>query len=189
MGTLALSGRRRSLQEPYQDYLPDYLHLPPSTRRLDPTGEGALQELDRILEQAGPESISVFLCEPVSAAALPGYSPPDRFWRGLEERRQRYGFLIGFDEIVTGIGRTGSWLAAHQLPIDPDIVTIGKGLAAGHAPLSAVLCRSHVYEAIAAGSREFDLGHTWDGAPLPCAESASVRPAPRCRLGGSPTGR
>ncbi|OLC66912.1 MAG: hypothetical protein AUH76_00195 [Candidatus Rokubacteria bacterium 13_1_40CM_4_67_11] len=169
MGTLALSGRRRSLQEPYQDYLPEYFHLAPATPRFDPTGEAALEQLDQILMQAGPETISAFFCEPVSAAALPGYSPPTRFWQGLAERRERYGFLVCFDEIVTGMGRVGSWLAAHDLPIEPDIVTIGKGLGAGYAPLAAVLCRAQVYDAIVEGSREFDLGHTWDGAPLPCA--------------------
>ena len=68
---------------------------------------------------------------------------------------------------MTGLGRVGTWLAAHQIPIEPDIVAIGKGLGAGYAPLGGVLCRAHVYEALDAGSREFDLGHTWDGAPLP----------------------
>src|SRR5437667_3459992 len=72
------------------------------------------------------------------------------------------------------MGRVGSWLAAHALPIEPDIVSIGKGLGAGYAPLAAVLCRGHVYDAIAEGSREFDLGHTWDGAPLPAAVGLAV---------------
>ena len=174
LGTLALSGRRRSLQDPYAEYMPAYLHLTPSTPRFDPTGEEALKELDRALEDAGPETISAFFCEPISAAALPGYSPPDRFWHGLAERREKHGFLICFDEIVTGVGRVGSWLAAHQLPIEPDIVTIGKGLVAGYSPLAAVLCREHVYDTIAEGSAEFDLGHTWDGAPLPCAVGLAV---------------
>ena len=174
LGTLALSGRRRSLQAPYTEYMPPYHHLSPSTHRTDPTGEQALRELDRALEAAGPESVSAFFCEPVSAAAFPAYSPPDRFWHGLAERREKYGFLVCFDEIVTGVGRVGSWLAAHQLPIEPDIVTIGKGIGAGYWPLAAVLCREHVYDAIAEGSAEFDLGHTWDGAPLPCAVGAAV---------------
>jgi adenosylmethionine-8-amino-7-oxononanoate aminotransferase len=173
MGTLALSGRR-GLQEPYTDYMPAHLHISPSSRRFDPTGDAALAELDRVIEQAGPDTISAFFCEPVSAAALPGYSPPERFWHGLAERRDKHGFLICFDEIVTGIGRVGSWLAAHQLPIEPDIVTIGKGLGAGYTPLAAILCREHVYDALAEGSREFDLGHTWDGAPLPCAVGLAV---------------
>ncbi|HEX7264080.1 MAG TPA: aminotransferase class III-fold pyridoxal phosphate-dependent enzyme, partial [Candidatus Dormibacteraeota bacterium] len=65
-------------------------------------------------------------------------------------------------------------LAAHQLPIEPDIVTIGKGLGAGYTPLAAVVCREHIYDALAEGSGEFDLGHTWDGAPLPCAVGLAV---------------
>src|SRR5712692_10030721 len=174
LGTLALSGRRRSLQDPYVDYLPAYLHIPPSTPRFDPTGEAALEALDKALKEAGPETVSAFFCEPITAAAMPAYSPPDRFWHGLAERREKYGFVVCFDEIVTGVGRTGSWLAAHQLPIEPDIVTIGKGLGAGYWPISAVLCREHVYDALAEGSAEFDLGHTWDGAPLPCAIGLAV---------------
>jgi hypothetical protein len=168
MGTLALTGRP-AVREPYAPYLASHLHIPPSTRRFDPTGEQALEALDRALEEAGPRTVAAFLCEPVGAAALPGHSPPERFWRGLAERRDEHGFLICFDEVVTGIGRVGAWLAAHQLPVEPDIVTLGKGLGAGHAPLGAVLCRRHVYDAIDRGSREFDLGHTWDGAPLSCA--------------------
>jgi adenosylmethionine-8-amino-7-oxononanoate aminotransferase len=173
MGTLALNGRR-ALQEPYTPYLASHLHLAPSTWRSDPSGEAALTELDRLLEEAGPQTIAAFFCEPVSAAALPGYSPPERFWQGLNERRKEHGFLICFDEAVTGMGRVGSWLAAHQLPIEPDIVAMGKGLGAGYAPLGAVLCRQHVYDAIDQGSREFDLGHTWDGAPLSTAVGLSV---------------
>jgi adenosylmethionine-8-amino-7-oxononanoate aminotransferase len=173
MGTLALTGRR-ALQEPHTPYLADHLHIPPSTWRFDPSGEAALQELDRLIEEAGPDTVAAFFCEPISGGALPGYSPPERFWLGLAERREEHGFLICFDEVVTGIGRVGTWLAAHQLPIEPDIVTVGKGLGAGHAPLGAVLCRQHVYDAIDRGSREFDLGHTWDGAPLSSAVGLAV---------------
>ena len=169
LGTLALSGRRRSLQEPYVEYLPPYPHIAPPR-----DAARALDELDRAIRDADPETVSAYFCEPISAAAMPGYSPPDRFWEGLAERRERYGFLICFDEIVTGVGRTGSWLAAHQLPLEPDIVTIGKGIGAGYWPLAAVLCREHVYVALAEGSAEFDLGHTWDGAPLPCAVGVAV---------------
>jgi glutamine synthetase len=174
MATLALSGRKDTIQEPYSRYLPAHLHIPPSTWRLDPSGQAALDELDKRLEEAGPASVAAFFCEPISAAALPAYSPPERFWHGLAERREKHGFLVCFDEIVTGVGRVGSWFAYQQLPIEPDIVTAGKGLGAGHAPLCAVLCRQHVYDAIAAGSRAFDLGHTWDGAPLSCATGLAV---------------
>ncbi|HXF73134.1 MAG TPA: aminotransferase class III-fold pyridoxal phosphate-dependent enzyme [Actinomycetota bacterium] len=173
MGTLALTGRP-ALREPFEPYLAKHLHIPPSTWRFDPSGEAALEALDRALEEAGPENVAAFFCEPVSAAALPAYSPPDRFWEGLAERRERYGFLVCFDEVVTGMGRVGAWLAAHQLPIRPDIVAVGKALGAGYAPLGAVLCTQEVYDAIDRGSREFDLGHTWDGAPLSCAVGLAV---------------
>lgn len=173
MGTLALSGRS-AVREPYTPYLAPHLHIPPSTPRIDPGGGAALEALDRALEEAGPGNVAAFFCEPVSAAALPGSTPADAFWKGLAERRERHGFLIVFDEVVTGVGRVGSWLAAHQLPIEPDIVAIGKGLGAGHVPLGGVMVREAVYDAIDRGSREFDLGHTWDGAPLPCAVGLAV---------------
>jgi adenosylmethionine-8-amino-7-oxononanoate aminotransferase len=168
IGVLALTGRS-ALQRPYGEYLPGHLHIPPPGRRDDPDGEAALAALDRAIADAGPEQVAAYFCEPIGGAAFPAYSPPNRFWEGLAERRERHGFLVCFDEIVTGIGRTGSWFAWQGLPIDPDIVTCGKGLGAGYFPIAATLCGEHVYEALANGSRQFEHGHTWDGAPLPCA--------------------
>ncbi len=173
MGALSLAGRP-GLRQPFGNYLSSHLHLPPSTWRFDPTGQAALDELDRLVAEAGAETIAAFFCEPVSGAALPAYSPPDSFWHGLAERRERYGFLICFDEIVTGMGRTGSWFAYQQLPLVPDVLSAGKGLGAGYFPLAATLCGEHVYDALAAGSRELEHGHTWDGAPLSCAVGLAV---------------
>jgi adenosylmethionine-8-amino-7-oxononanoate aminotransferase len=173
VATLSLTGRP-GLHHHYTPYLTPHLHIPPSTRRFDPSGEAALDALDRALDQAGPETVSAFFCEPVSAAALPAYSPPERFWQGLAERRDEHGFLICLDEVVTGMGRTGTWFAAEQLPFVPDVITTAKGLGAGYAPIGAALCRDEVYRAFAEGSRAFELGHTWDGAPLPCAVGLAV---------------
>jgi adenosylmethionine-8-amino-7-oxononanoate aminotransferase len=173
VATLSLTGRP-GLHHHYAPYLTPHLHIPPSTRHFDPSGEAALQALDRVLDEAGPQTVSAFFCEPVSAAALPGYSPPERFWQGLAERREEHGFLICLDEVVTGMGRTGTWFAAAQLPFVPDVITTAKGLGAGYTPIGAVLCRDEVYRAIAEGSRAFELGHTWDGAPLPCAVGLAV---------------
>jgi adenosylmethionine-8-amino-7-oxononanoate aminotransferase len=172
MGTLSLTGRL-GLQSPFENYLANTLHIGPLSTREDPDGTRALGELDRVLEDT-PESVAAFVCEPVGAAAQPAATPADAFWQGLDERRRRYGFLVCFDEVVAGIGRTGTWFAYEQLPIVPDIVTVGKGLGAGYAPLAATLCQAHVFEALAAGSMEFEHGHTWDGAPLPCAVGLAV---------------
>ena len=173
MATLALTGRP-GLQRPFGPYLPHHLHIPPSTWRFDPTGEAALRSLDAALEEAGPENVSAFFCEAISAAALPAYTPPRRFWEGLDERRSRHGFLVCFDEVVTGVGRTGQWFAGGGTALMPDIIATAKGLGAGYAAIGAVLCRDHVYQAFATGSRSFTLGHTWDGAPLSCAVGLAV---------------
>jgi hypothetical protein len=173
MATLALTGRA-GLQGPLTPYLRQQPHIPPSTWRFDPSGEQALHALDEALEQVGPETVAAFFAEVVSAAALPAYTPPLRFWEGLAERRERHGFLICFDEVVTGMGRTGSWFAADKLPFTPDIIATAKGLGAGYAAIGATICHQRVYDAVAAGSRRFTLGHTWDGAPLPCAVGLAV---------------
>ena len=169
MATLALTGRSRSLQAPYERYLSPHLHI-----RVDADAKAALRDLDERLEEGGRGTVAAFFCEPVGGAARPAFTPPEEFWQGLDERRRRHGFLVCFDEVVTGMGRTGSWFAYQQLPLVPDIVTTGKGLGAGYAPISAVLCRQHVYDAVDHGSRFFDLGHTWDGAPISCAVGLAV---------------
>jgi adenosylmethionine-8-amino-7-oxononanoate aminotransferase len=173
MATLALTDRA-GLWGHYEPYLKKNLHVPPATSRLDPSGEKALAALDQALEQAGPDTVSVYFSEVVSAAALPAYTPPRRFWEGLAERRERHGFLIAVDEVVTGMGRTGAWFASHDLPFVPDIIATAKGLGAGYVPIGAVLCHERVYDAVAHGSRAFPLGHTWNGAPLSCAVGCKV---------------
>jgi len=173
MATLGLTGRP-GLQAPFGPYVPAHLHIPPSTWRFDPTGEAALKALDGVLDEVGPENVSAYFCEPITAAALPAYSPPEKFWRGLAERREQYGFLICYDEVVTGVGRAGEWFAAEKLPLTPDIIATAKGLGAGYAAIGAVMCTDQVYQAFAAGSRRFTPGHTWDGAPLSCAVGLKV---------------
>jgi adenosylmethionine-8-amino-7-oxononanoate aminotransferase len=178
METLALTGRP-GMHGPFGPYLPHHLHIPPSTWHFDPTGEAALEALDRALDEAGPGSVSAYFCEAISSAALPAYTPPRRFWEGLDERRARHGFLVCFDEVVTGVGRTGGWFAGAETACVPDIIATAKGLGAGYAAIGAVLCRDEVYEAVAQGSRRFTLGHTWDGAPVACAVGLAVLEALR----------
>src|SRR5437764_3426107 len=173
MQTLALTGRP-GLQGPFGPSFPHRRRVPPSTWRFDPTGRAALEALDRALAEAGPDTVSAYFCEPISAAALPAYTPPRLFWEGLAERRERHGFLVLFDEVVTGVGRTGHWFAGGATPCAPDIIATAKGLGAGYTAIGAVLARDHVYVAVAQGSRRFTLGHTWDGAPLACAVGLAV---------------
>src|SRR6476659_9681363 len=145
---LARTGRP-GLHGPNRPYLPGFIYVPPPTRRFDPTGERTLAAIGEAIADHGAGTIAAFFCEPVSAAAMPAFRPPDRFWEGLEELRREHGFLVCLDEVVTGMGRTGTWFHAQQLPLQPDVVSTAKGLGAGYAPVAAVLCRDHVYEAVA----------------------------------------
>ena len=90
---------------------------------------------------------------------------------GFVEKKLRE---FGVDEVVTGVGRTGTWFAGNATPCTPDIIATAKGLGAGYAAIGAVLCRQEVFDAIGEGSRRFPLGHTWDGAPLSCAVGLAV---------------
>jgi adenosylmethionine-8-amino-7-oxononanoate aminotransferase len=171
--TLALTGRP-GLHGPLTPYLPEMLHIPPCTRLLDPTGDRALAALDAIIDDVGGETVCAYYSEGISAASLPAYTPPDNFWKGLAQRAERHGFLVCFDEIVTGLGRTGSWFAEQRLPIVPDIVATAKGLGGGYTAIGAVLCTQAVYDAVAAGSGRLTLGHTWNGAPVSCAVANAV---------------
>ncbi|CAN5320052.1 aspartate aminotransferase family protein [soil metagenome] len=173
MATLALTGRP-SLKDPYGPYLRDQLHIPPEDPRTDPDGQRGLENLERTIGEAGPDSIAAYFCEPVSAAAAPGLQAPDPFYRGLQDLADRYGFLIVFDEVITGVGRTGSFYAEERIPCRPDIITSAKGLGGGYLPIAAVLASERVYEPIAKGSRDFSHGHTFNGYPLACAASIAV---------------
>lgn len=173
MATLALTGRP-GLQYPYAPYLPEFLSIPPVDLENDPNGQRALEGLEQLIQTAGPETIAAFWCEPVSAAAAPAYSPPPEFFAGLADLSKKHGFLLGCDEVVTGIGRTGSFLAVQQLPFTPDIVTTAKGLGGGYVPMGAVMTTDAVYDAVASGSRDFSHGYTFNGYPMGCAVGLAI---------------
>lgn len=174
IATFGLTGRA-GLQRPYEPYIQQQAHIALGRPHAGGgTASQALAALDALLDEVGPENVAAFLIEPVSAAALPAYSPTDEFWRGLDERRRQHGFLVWFDEVVTGFGRTGRWFVGERTPCTPDVITTGKGLGAGFGAICGMLVRQHIYDAVAAGSRAFEPGHTWDGAPLPCAVGLAV---------------
>ena len=108
---------------------------------VDPTGEAALEALDRALDEAGPDTVSAFFCEPISAASLPAYTPPTRFWRASPSAETDTASSVCFDEIVTGVGRTGDWFVGAATACTPDIIATAKGLGAGYAAIGAVLVR------------------------------------------------
>ena len=124
----------------------------------------------------GRRTCRAFFCEPISAAALPALHAARAFLGGAGRAPRRHGFLICFDEVVTGVGRTGRVVRRRALPLAPDIIATAKGLGAGYAAIGAVLCADHVYEAIAkgrAGSRWATRG-TGRRSPAPSGSRCSM---------------
>jgi adenosylmethionine-8-amino-7-oxononanoate aminotransferase len=99
---------------------------------------------------------------------VPGY------FKRIREICDRHGVLLILDEVMCGMGRTGSFFACEQDGVAPDIVTIAKGLGAGYASIGAMLCSGRIYDAIAAGSGAFQHGHTYHGHPLAAAAGRAV---------------
>ena len=167
---LSLSGRphyRRS----YGPLLTDFPRIPapdPWRRADDAAATG--EALEEAILAAGPETISAFLFEPIGGTSTGAMMPSAEYHRRVVEICRRHDVLLVADEVLTGMGRTGRWLAAEHYPgLLPDIVTLGKGLNGGSAPLSAVVARPHVVETLARGSGAFQHAQTYCHSPAACA--------------------
>ena len=182
LGALAAGGNRwrRSQFEPY---------LAPTMHHIDPChywrwgepGESAeayglrvADQLEQKILELGPDTVAAFIAEPVVGATM-GAVPaaPDYFSR-VREICDRYGVLLILDEVMCGMGRTGTLFASEQEGIAPDIVCIAKGLGAGIQPIGAMMCNGEIYDAIASGSGFFQHGHTYIGHPTACAAGLAV---------------
>ncbi len=127
---------------------------------------------DKILE-LGPESVLAFIMEPVGGASTGALVAPDSYYGRIREICDEFGVLLIYDEVMSGAGRTGRYLAAEHWGIKPDIIALAKGLAAGYAPLGAMIADDPIIEAVLdAGG--FQHGYTYAGNPLACAAGLAV---------------
>ena len=132
-------------------------------------------ELEAEFQRVGPETVIAFLAEPVVGAttgcvtAIPGY------FRRVREICDRYGALLILDEVMCGMGRTGSMHAWEQEGITPDIQIIAKGLGGGYQPIGGILISGRIVEALAAGSGGFLHGQTYQAHPVACAAALEVQ--------------
>jgi adenosylmethionine-8-amino-7-oxononanoate aminotransferase len=126
--------------------------------------------LDKLIEQLGAEKVAGFWCEPVIGAGGV-YPPPEGYLARVREICRRRDVLFVADEVITGFGRTGTWLASERFGLEPDMITTAKGLTSGYAPLGAVIVGERVCEPFwRAGSDEvFRHGYTYSGHPTACA--------------------
>jgi adenosylmethionine-8-amino-7-oxononanoate aminotransferase len=131
-------------------------------------------ELEAEILRLGPETVAAFIAEPVVGATMGAVPPVSGYFKRIREICDQYGVLLILDEVMCGMGRTGSLFAYEQEDIVPDIVTIAKGLGAGYQPIGAMICSAKIYRAVEDGSGFFQHGHTYLGHPIACAAANVV---------------
>jgi adenosylmethionine-8-amino-7-oxononanoate aminotransferase len=174
LGTLGLSGRP-TLQEPYAPMLaagprsaaPFCYHCP--LGREYPACEVACaDDLEAVIAREGAETVSAFIAEPVLGASAGAAVPPDEYTRHVRETCRRHGVLYIDDEVMAGFGRTGRWFGIEWSGVAPDIVTCGKGMSGGYAPVGAVLASEAIVDAVE-GAGGFVHGFTFSHHPVTAA--------------------
>ena len=188
LGALAAGGNAWR-REKYAPLLIETHHISPCYeyrgRRDDESVEDyglrVANELEAEIERLGPETVMAFVAEPVVGATAGAVPAVPGYFKRIREICDRHGVLLILDEVMCGMGRTGTFFACEQDGVAPDIVTIAKGLGAGYAPIGAMLCSSKIYDTIANGSGSFQHGHTYHGHPLAAAAGLAVVTALRDR--------
>jgi adenosylmethionine-8-amino-7-oxononanoate aminotransferase len=137
-------------------------------------GQRVANELEAEIQRVGEDQVMAFIAEPVVGATLGAVPAVDGYFRRIREICDQYGVLLILDEVMCGMGRTGSLYACDQEGVAPDILTIAKGLGAGYQPIGAMLCSDRIYQAIENGSGFFQHGHTYLGHPVACAAAHAV---------------
>ncbi|MFJ3463372.1 aspartate aminotransferase family protein [Achromobacter spanius] len=138
-------------------------------------GERLAQELDAAIQRLGPDSVMAFVAEPVVGATSGAVTAVPGYFRRIREVCDRHGVLFIADEVMCGMGRTGSLYAVEQEGVTPDLITIAKGLGGGYQPIGAVMAQQHIVQAMQQGSGFFQHGHTYLGHALACAASLAVQ--------------
>jgi len=132
-------------------------------------------ELEAEFQRLGPDTVAAFIAEPVVGATAGCVTAPEGYFRAVREICDRHGALLILDEVMCGMGRTGTTHAWEQEGIAPDIQAIAKGLGGGYQPIGAMLARGAIIDTIRAGSGAFQHGHTYLAHPLACAAALEVQ--------------
>ncbi|TYL88553.1 aspartate aminotransferase family protein [Bradyrhizobium cytisi] len=132
-------------------------------------------ELEAEFQRLGPDTVAAFLAEPVVGATAGAVTAPDGYFRAVREICDRHGALLILDEVMCGMGRTGTTHAWQQEGVAPDIQAIAKGLGGGYQPIGAMLASGKIIDTIRAGSGAFQHGHTYLAHPLACAAALAVQ--------------
>jgi adenosylmethionine-8-amino-7-oxononanoate aminotransferase len=138
-------------------------------------GQRLAAELETAILAQGADRVIAFVAETVGGATAGVLTPVPGYLRAMREVCDRYGVLLILDEVMCGMGRTGTLYASEQEGVVPDIVAIAKGLGGGYQPVGAVLAQRKIVEAMSRGSGFFQHGHTYLGHPVACAAALAVQ--------------
>ena len=186
LGALALTGYA-PMTAPFAPMMHEMPKIPAPTCYLDDDGldwdarglRYAEMLRDEIRRQ-GPETVLAFIMEPVGGASTGALVAPDSYYGRIRDICDEYGVLLILDEVMSGVGRTGRFLAAEHWDLRPDIVALSKGFAAGYAPLGAMVADRRLVEPVLdAGG--FVHGYTYAGNPLACAAGLAVLEEIECQ--------
>ncbi len=183
LGALGVTGYQ-PLEAPFVDITHASIKVPGPDffRRSEATEDEHVRKLllhtRKQIEAAGGDSIIAVVLEPVGGASTGARMVNQEYLEGIRQLCDEIGCLLIFDEVLTGVGRTGSWFAYQHWGVVPDLLTTAKGLGAGYYPVGALLCRADIVDTVMA-SGGFQHGHTYAGNPLACATGLAVVEAVR----------
>ena len=182
LGALATGGNLWRRQ-PYDPLLMQAHHIAPCyayrEQRTDETAKTyalrAADELEEKILELGAENVIGFVAEPVVGATLGAVPPEPGYFRRIREICDRHGILLILDEVMCGMGRTGTLFACEQDGICGDLIAIAKGLGGGYQPVGAVMVNEQIYQTIHQGTGFFQHGHTYLGHAVACAAALAVQ--------------
>jgi adenosylmethionine-8-amino-7-oxononanoate aminotransferase len=182
LGALAVGGNawRRAQFAPL---LIDVTHVAPCyeyrDRRADESaeayGQRLVAELADTIHRLGGDNVIAFVAETVVGATAGALEPVPGYLQGVRELCTRHGILLILDEVMCGMGRTGTLHACEQEGVVPDLLVVAKGLGGGYQPIGAVLAQAHIVDAFRRGSGLFQHGHTYIGHAVACAAALAVQ--------------
>lgn len=182
LGALAIGGHigRRALYQPL--LVQSHQVSPCFARHYRQPGETdetyacrLASELEQRILELGPRTVSAFVAETVVGATAGAVAPVPGYFQKIRQVCDRYGVLLILDEVMSGVGRTGTYHAFEQEGVIPDLLTMAKGLGGGYQPIAAVMAADRVVDTIVAGSGAFQHGHTYVGHPVACAAALAVQ--------------
>jgi len=137
-------------------------------------GISCARELENTILAEGPENVAAFIFEPIIGTSAAASVPPAEYFTMVRDICDRYDVLMITDEVLCGYGRSGLYMAMDHFGVSADLVTLGKGLGGGYAPLGAVLMQEKVYEIFNNNTRNFIHGYSYQGNPVSCAAGVAV---------------